>query len=60
MQTLFNRFDLFIRFGLFDVSARAGQPDRFDRFDDGRDNWVGLTSAAGLCALLVSDLISLL
>ena len=57
MQTLFNRFDLFIRFGLFDVPARPGLPDRFD---DGRDNWVGLISATGLCALLVSDLISLL
>ncbi len=57
MQTLFNRFDLFIRFGLFDVPARPSLPDRFD---DGRDNWVGLISATGLCALLVSDLISLL
>ena len=29
-------------------------------FDDGRDKWVGLVSAAGLCALAASDLISLL
>ena len=28
--------------------------------DDGRDKWVGLVSAVGLCALAASDLISLL
>ena len=57
MQTLFNRFDLFIRFGLIDVPARHRPPGWVD---DGRDNWVGVISATGLCALLLSDLISLL
>ncbi len=29
-------------------------------YDDGRDKWVALVSAVGLCALAASDLISLL
>ncbi len=41
-------------------SARHAPPDRSAQADDDRDKWVGLISAAGLCTLLASDLISLL
>jgi hypothetical protein len=35
-------------------------PDDLASLNDGRDKWVGLVSAVGLCALLAGDLISLL
>ncbi len=40
------------------VPATSSDPQSL--FDDGRDHWVGLVSAIGLCALAASDLISLL
>ena len=45
---------------LIDLFASPSQADAATLFDDGRDKWVGLISAVGLCALLAGDLISLL
>ena len=45
---------------LIDLFASPPQSDGAALFDDGRDKWVGLVSAVGLCALLAGDLISLL
>ncbi len=45
---------------LLNLIAPANAPNPGGLFEDGRDKWVGLVSAVGLCALLASDLISLL
>ena len=42
------------------ASPQSVRDDALGPFADGRDKWVGVISAVGLCALLAGDLISLL
>ena len=44
---------------LLNLIAPPQIPHPGSLFDDGRDKWVGVVSAIGLCALLANDLISL-
>ena len=45
---------------LLNLIASPQLPNPWEWFADDRDKWVGVVSAVGLCALLASDLISLL